>query len=279
MKWLLFILVLASVGIAHAIPEQQNKPQTNQSDSKNIPEQTKPAASGGTEDRPHSGGPSSPEKENGADDKANQSDWCEKIISPLISNWPLVVVAIWGICIAVRTLKPTKIAAQAAQKSADAALLNAQAVINSERAWLDIDFLPVRPGESGLYYFRVSNHGKTPGFVTGWLLGRGYWDKGVSEIPLGSTGTSTPEKLPLYNIIPPNTPTPINILTFDVVTYPPGEEGQFVTYHGQLMYRDIFKQEQRTEIVYRFHRSSLFLEPLPKYTRYITKTEQGEEAN
>jgi hypothetical protein len=204
---------------------------------------------------------------------------CRLFAPENVPSIALVLVGIAGIITAIYTLRTIRQQTRSTEKSAKAALLNAQAVINAERAWLDIDLLPVRPGESGLYCFRVWNHGKTPGFVTGRLLGRGYWDEDVSEIPPGSTGTVTPEKLPLYNIIAPNTAAPINILTFDVVKWPQGEEGQFVTYHGQLMYKDIFKQEHRTEIVYRLHRSSLFLEHLPKYTRYITKTEQGEEAN
>lgn len=34
-----------------------------------------------------------------------QTSWCEKILSPLIANWPLVAVAIWGIIVAKRTLR------------------------------------------------------------------------------------------------------------------------------------------------------------------------------
>lgn len=180
--------------------------------------------------------------------------------------------AIVGIIVLICQTKATK-------KAADAALRNAQVVINSERAWLDIDLIPVAPGRSGDHYLRVSNHGKTPGFVTGWVLGRGYWNR-KEEILLGSIGNApTPDKKSLHNMIPANTPGPITLLNFDVAKYPPGEGWQFATYHGHLTYRDIFKQEHRTEVVYRFVAAANFLDPMPEYTRYITKTEKGEETD
>src|SRR5208282_3443721 len=33
-----------------------------------------------------------------------QPEWTEKIVSPVVSNWPLIAVAIWGILVARRTL-------------------------------------------------------------------------------------------------------------------------------------------------------------------------------
>jgi hypothetical protein len=261
---LLFVtVVVLSVG-------KQNQPQPGQSYWETASNPNGPPA---TPAGPQQGSPIKAETSNPKQAAAPQE------AKPFLTHgeWIMGILTLVYVLISFFGLRAIEKQGDIAKGTAKAALLTAQAVINAERAWLDIDFVPVRPGESGVHHFRVSNHGKSPGFVTGRLLGRGYWDKTVTEIPLGSTGTVTPEKLPLYNIIPPNTLTPINILTFDVAQNSPGEEGQSVTYHGHLTYRDIFKQEHRTEIVYKFHSSGTFLEPLPKYSRYITKTEQGEE--
>jgi len=71
-----------------------------------------------------------------------------------VPTWLLVVVGGAAAWIALRTLndireqtRNTAVAAGAAQKSADAALLNARAVINAERAWVLVELEPV-PGFS-----------------------------------------------------------------------------------------------------------------------------------
>lgn len=163
------------------------------------------------------------------------------------------------------------------QKSAaDAALQNAQAVINAERAWLDIDF--VRTGKSE-YEFRVTNYGKTPAFVIWRVLGRTHWDEGIGEIPEGFKGTHAETKA-LNNVIRADS-KPVNILTFDVSAWPSGEQGQSVTYHGQVRYRDIFDQVQRTEIVYSLQQSTMLLVHEPIHTRYKTETkaDKHKQAN
>lgn len=260
-------------------PDKDNKDASAQSGiSAQKPEQKSPKSPAVGSPETQRGG--SGKQENGQQPSENRI-YRVDVVSEPTNSWTKAYVFITG-AIGLAGLfsiwvlwRQTNIA----QRSADAAFMSARAVINAERAWLDIDLIPVLPAESGIYHLRASNHGKTPGFVTEWLLGRGYWDKDVGDIPVGFAGTVTPEKLPIYNIIPANTMSPINIFRFDVANYPAGEDGQFVTYHGQLSYKDIFKQEHRTEIVYRFHPASRFLEPLPKYTRYVTKTEHGEETD
>jgi hypothetical protein len=66
----------------------------------------------------------------------------------------LVLVGIGGIWIAVRALKPTK-------DAAEAALANAQAVINSERPWLVVMIEPIED-IPGMYVVRAVNKGRTP---------------------------------------------------------------------------------------------------------------------
>ena len=58
-------------------------------------------------------------------------DWID--CATLAFSGSLVVVGIAGICIALRTLKVIEKQTEQLVKSADAALLNAKALINSER--------------------------------------------------------------------------------------------------------------------------------------------------
>jgi hypothetical protein len=130
-----------------------------------------------------------------ADEKHLAYDW---LWEPIRTNWPLVLVGIFGVLAAVRTLKRmesqieemkqqrgvmdgqlTQMTSQvtemqkqttligdsvnAAKESADAALLNAQAVLDSERPWL---IVTVEKNEAvarpGYFFFRVTNRGRTP---------------------------------------------------------------------------------------------------------------------
>jgi hypothetical protein len=101
----------------------------------------------------------------------------------LLANWPLVAVGIAGILVGFYTLKDlqkqtknTGIAAEAAKISAEAASLNAQAIINAERPWLFIEIKTsegniVRPGDIPAHCaFSVSfrNYGKTPAEIVGF---------------------------------------------------------------------------------------------------------------
>ncbi len=75
------------------------------------------------------------------------------------SNWALVVitgVAVWA---ALQTLDDLKEQTAIAKKSADAALLNAQAIINSERPW--VTFFAIG-SENDVYSFRAGNVGRSP---------------------------------------------------------------------------------------------------------------------
>ena len=58
--------------------------------------------------------------------------WSEKILAPLLANWPLIAVAIWGILVARRTLNTI-------EKQTKATEENVNALINSERAWIMVD--------------------------------------------------------------------------------------------------------------------------------------------
>lgn len=83
------------------------------------------------------------------------------------ATWFLVVVGVATAIVAVYTLRvihrQTSIAqdaARAAKDSANAALLQVQAVINSERPWVVVDVKEETPAE--LFVFHMKNIGRTP---------------------------------------------------------------------------------------------------------------------
>ena len=67
------------------------------------------------------------------------------------------------------TLRKISKQVEAAEKNADAALLNAKALINGERAWLTIEDVSASPDFVAqtipVFVFRIANYGRTPGFV------------------------------------------------------------------------------------------------------------------
>jgi hypothetical protein len=145
------VLALLVAGFFQAVPKQADKPQLNHSDGKHPPDQPpKPAAEGAGLVNASPPGPSSEKKDDSANNKVKEPSWYQKITLPVLSNWPLIAVAIWGILVARSTLKvverqavsmrrqtthlknsviQSRDAAQAARKSADA-------LISSERAWV-----------------------------------------------------------------------------------------------------------------------------------------------
>ena len=136
-------------------------------------------------------------------------EWCAAFKRP---EW-------WGICIGILTLGvitwqsiQTKIAAQAAAS-------NAQAIVDSERAWLIAELVPTAIKFSGRWYkpvgnnmgelseadlsdgkqfeyrLKVTNMGKTPAFITRWTINRSAGsdegqliDSGLPYQPLESGG-------------------------------------------------------------------------------------------
>jgi hypothetical protein len=74
---------------------------------------------------------------------------------------------------------------RAIKKQADIAQLNAQALIDAERAWIDIDL-----SRTGTFYsFTVTNFGRTLAIVTGYTLITGRWCKKNTTVCLGNWKT------------------------------------------------------------------------------------------
>lgn len=176
MKVLLTLALLAV--IYQAVPKQADKPNTNQDDGKQLSTQSPQSTKGIGLSRP-----SSTEKQGSTDNESKQPTWCERIVSPVVSNWPLIAVAIWGILVARSTLNAIRWQAEETAKatqamrdslplqksSADAALLNAKAVINAERPWMFIEINHVG-GAGQMFEMIFTNQGRTPAEVVGFEM-------------------------------------------------------------------------------------------------------------
>jgi hypothetical protein len=86
-------------------------------------------------------------------------DWWDRIY--ICFTGILIAVGIFGVRAAYKTLKAIEAQNAHIEKSANAALLNAQAVINSERPWIIV--LPEKSNNG--YRFRAINSGRTPADV------------------------------------------------------------------------------------------------------------------
>lgn len=115
--------------------------------------------------------PAAPVQAQGADKQPEKWYW-----PPVPSNWALVVVGAGGVCIGLRTLRYIAIQTKAASAAANAALLNAQAVIKSERPWIigregDNGFkLFGNPSLTPKFSLAIKNSGRTPGKLVRVLM-------------------------------------------------------------------------------------------------------------
>jgi hypothetical protein len=97
----------------------------------------------------------------GASKEPSDYPWKELLAPANVPNWVLVfVAALTGGVICWQSIQ-TKRAAQAA-------LLNAQVVINAERPWL---LMRVEPHKSGGFSVRTQNKGRTPAMITDARMG------------------------------------------------------------------------------------------------------------
>ena len=137
-------------------------------------------------------------------------NWWEKILQaiywPLINNWPLVAVAAWATVVAMKSLRVIRDQTDATAKAAQAALLNAQALINAERAWIlvKIQNAPEPSADNlGVYILpTVTNYGKTAGRVVKFALRR-HVASGPKSLPLEPKYERENET---NFILPPNDP-------------------------------------------------------------------------
>jgi hypothetical protein len=107
---------------------------------------------------------------------SNKDRWDKALV---IFTGAIVVVGIFQIVFLWRTVTATK-------DNAKAALLNAQAVINSERAWIEAELVERTVIGVTRHQLEITNHGKTPAQLSSYEINFG---------PVGKDGTWSRETL------------------------------------------------------------------------------------
>ncbi len=170
------------------------------------------------------------------------------------ANLVLVVLAYVGIMLAVSALKKierqtryTETAAEAAAASAQAALLNAQAVINSERPWILVTVEP-SPSSENSFTIMATNRGRTPARMIAHAE-RTRIAIDEEHLPSPPEYTKEEPKAPLLPIILlPGESTPIKQFSRGDVREICGTEEEFsrletweekLFFYGKVTYRDL----------------------------------------
>jgi hypothetical protein len=249
MRTLLIACFAVVIQLQHAVPKKTYQVKANQDGTSNGVKPSVPESKGAV------AGPSPHKEQNGAKDEANKANWVESIRAPVLNNWAVLAVTMWGIIILIKQTRATRKAAEAAEKSAEF-------IVNAEKAWILVTctpFLPVgtEPGdlEPGgkpraiRIPLKVMNYGKSPG----WITSMAY------EMTVVSAESDLPQE-PKYaerqlagdeRILAPDSVIRIEdliALRDEFVSVNAKEKGMYV--YGRIIYRDIFRQERETRFCY-----------------------------
>jgi hypothetical protein len=166
---------------------------------------------------------------------------CKAFAPETWSAWALVFVGLAAAFVAWLTLKAIHEEAKTAKETALAAMLNAQAVVNAERAWLVVRI----EANEGSYKVTVLNQGRTPAKLIGGDSSHRF--------------TDLPENLPVPPVydapfIMPNQTFIVNRDSFSIRPYFVPEQiieqsnmkawidesRRFLMFYGRIIYEDIF---------------------------------------
>ena len=204
------------------------------------------------------------------------SYWHRMLAPDVLPNWILMAVGIIGVLIGIFTLialyrqgGDTQRALTYAKQSADAALLNAQAVMNAERAWVMVDISdpvanitvtnatnPDRTMSSVRFSLSYRNEGRTPC----WIVEKCIWFKIVDKIPahpVFEEPTARYDSLePLLTTYRPSFIVSLTCegeLVVSLSTVPVERRAGSNTpiIYGYIKYRDTFSTERETRFGYR----------------------------
>jgi hypothetical protein len=180
--------------VFQSVPKQADKPSANQ--------QTGNQSSQNTTAPQPSIRPSTNPEQNSSDGKAQKPTWCEQVAAPVVANWPLLAVAIWGILVARRTLnaietqgnlmdKQLKEMEKAREIETKTLILQyrPKIVVRDAKA-LEFNFKLGEPGE-GKIQFTVVNKGGSTAYITGgtiWLCSSIGHNVGNIETKVGQDG-------------------------------------------------------------------------------------------
>ena len=162
MKSLRFFAAIFLFAALPIVPQQAYQPNSGH-------ENAKPQPSTPTVDQTSLARPSPPKEENRANSESNKTGWGERLLKPVVDNWPLIVVAIVGIIVANRTLKSIDKQVEEMQK---AGTQTAAQLELEHRPWVAISPTIVTPltfNREGLRItvrFLLKNVGNSPALKT-----------------------------------------------------------------------------------------------------------------
>lgn len=222
-------------------------------------------------------------KESTEKPKTDAENWSpRKAITP--DSWPtwaLVVVGICGTIYAARTLRAIRQESREIKEVADAASMNAQAVINAERPWLVVaTFFDKDKPE--LCRFGCRNQGKTPAKIIS-ISAQTRFVNNPSDLPI-PPDYSSPVAMPDLTLIVHTDSFPIGhgVSARQFVESQGRWESvlhaqEFLAYFGNVIYRDAFHPESSEEglhetrwcFVYQPGGDKMFIRSGPaEYNRY-----------
>jgi hypothetical protein len=112
----------------------------------------------------------------------NKSNTWPPMADPFWSNWALVIISAFAVRAALRTLGILREQTDIAKTAADAARLNAQIMINTERALVEVELaepshdIDERTGETSDVLrcgFKITNYGRTVAHIISFGIGTG----------------------------------------------------------------------------------------------------------
>jgi hypothetical protein len=168
----------------------------------------------------------------------------------IIGGWAgiaLAIAGIIGVCFAYRTLRTLQHQTVATREAAEAALLNAQAVINAERPWIVVTV--EQKGKN--FTVRGQNHGRTPAAIIASCYRHALVDD--------------PQNLP----IPPTYPDEGTVLAYKELVMREGPPFVIVTYDVETIHK---------RVAGRWARITSFEERLCLYGRVIYADHLSKDA-
>jgi hypothetical protein len=192
-------------------------------------------------------------------------DWHDAFAPSNWSNWTLVVVGVMATWVALSTLKDISEQTRAAKIAAEAAKESADALINSERAWIlaslgwyDKGQLRITLSDSVVagrterttvltIKLTCKNDGRSPAWIEDVLGRADIFSGGVASLPqnppdrntlqicgrIGSLGSGEEQS---------------RALQITCTGHPQGED--FISVYVVVIYRDIFQRERHTSLGY-----------------------------
>lgn len=200
--------------------------------------------------------------------------FCRLFSAANLPTWLLVFVGLGGVWAALRTIGTLEKQADAGKDAAKAAVLSAQAVINSERAWIDGQFVK-NVDIATRYILSIKNYGKTPAMVSSLELRFGHPAPGEKLTNENMPGESYES---LHITVGSEQDVPLRILEFNdmfhsVMNDVPLENGMIGTIRVIISYGDVVsidpeERVHRTEFAYEYNKLLETIKRLPLETTY-----------